>query len=784
MRAIIIFFLLLTATMATAQSNTSNIRGVVTDAQSQFPLPGVTVLVVGTDSIIGASTDMDGQFVLRNVPVGRNALQFSFIGYETRFVSNMLVFSGKDLEVNMALTESVMNLDAAEIVAEDKSNQPKNDMTTVSARSFSVEEAMRYSGSLQDPSRMAQNFAGVSNASDDRNDIIIRGNSPSGVLWRMEGVDIPSPNHFSTLGTTGGPVSMLNINNLSNSDFLTSAFPADYGNALAGVFDLRLRSGNKQNHEFLGQIGFNGFELGAEGPFKKGKNASFLFNYRYSTLAIFNAMGLEFGTGSAVPQYQDITFKLDFPTKKAGRFGVFGVGGTSFIEFLAEDATENNLFSADRENSQFGSTTGWTGITHQYFFNEKTRSNFVVAASTSGVGGFIDSLSTLNDLPTRVFGVATRQDKYTAILSINSKLNAKHTIRAGVQADVNAFSLKDSVLFAPGEYFTQSDFDGNATLFQANGSWQYRPNEKSTLTAGMHVQHFLLNNSTAVEPRIGYKYQVNQQHALTVGAGMHSQLQPIPVYFTRERLSQTTSVLNNDKLDFNKALHAVIGHNWQVTEYFRVKTEVYYQYLYNVAVDRDSSAFSMLNVGADFNMPNNGDLVNNGSGENLGFELTLERSFNRGFYVLATASIFESNYKGSDGVSRSTAFNGRYVYNLLGGREFTIKENKTLSFDTKLTLAGGRWYSPIDIENSIASNQEIRPEKTAFGDQYAPYFRWDFKITFRSNGKKIAQQWSVDLRNVTNHQNIFMQSYNPLNQQIETRYQMGFFPDVQYRIYF
>ncbi len=203
MRAIIIFFLLLTATMATAQSNTSNIRGVVTDAQSQFPLPGVTVLVVGTDSIIGASTDMDGQFVLRNVPVGRNALQFSFIGYETRFVSNMLVFSGKDLEVNMALTESVMNLDAAEIVAEDKSNQPKNDMTTVSARSFSVEEAMRYSGSLQDPSRMAQNFAGVSNASDDRNDIIIRGNSPSGVLWRMEGVDIPSPNHFSTLGTTG-----------------------------------------------------------------------------------------------------------------------------------------------------------------------------------------------------------------------------------------------------------------------------------------------------------------------------------------------------------------------------------------------------------------------------------------------------------------------------------------------------------------------------------------------------------------------------------------------------
>lgn len=784
MRVYFIFCLLLITITTTAQSTTSTIRGVVTDSQSLFPLPGVSVVVVGSDPINGAITDIDGQFILKNVKVGRNDLQFSYIGYETRFASNLLVMSGKDLEVNMGLTESILNLEAAEIVAEDKSNQPKNDMSTVSARSFSVEEAMRYSGSLQDPSRMAQNYAGVSNASDDRNDIIIRGNSPSGVLWRMEGVDIPSPNHFSTLGTTGGPVSMLNINNLSNSDFLTSAFPADYGNALAGVFDLRLRSGNKQNHEFLGQIGFNGFELGAEGPFKKGKNASFLFNYRYSTLAVFNAMGLEFGTGSAVPQYQDLTFKLDFPTKKAGRFGVFGVGGTSFIEFLAEDATENNLYSASRENSQFGSTTGWTGVTHQYFFNEKTRSNFVVAASTSGITGHIDSLSTVDDSPTRIFGVNNRQDKYTAIFSLNSKLNAKHTVRAGAQADINGFSLNDSVLFAPSVYFTQSDFDGYATLLQGNGSWQYRPDDKSTLTVGMHAQHFLLNNSTAIEPRVGYRYQANQRHAFTIGGGMHSQLQPIPVYFTRERLSETTSVLNNDKLNFNKALHAVVGYNLQVTEYFKVKSEVYYQYLYNIAVDRDSSAFSMLNVGADFNMPNNGDLVNKGKGENLGFELTLERSFNRGFYLLGTMSLFESNYTGSDGIERSTAFNGRYVYNLLGGKEFVIKENKTLSFDTKVTVAGGRWYSPIDYEASVSSNQEVRPEATAFANQYDPYFRWDFKITFRSNGEKIAQQWSVDLRNVTNNQNIFTQSYNALNQQIETRYQMGFFPDVQYRIYF
>jgi hypothetical protein len=148
---------------------------------------------------------------------------------------------------------------------------------------------------------MASNFAGVSGANDARNDIIIRGNSPSGLLWQLEGLNIPNPNHFGSLSSTGGPVSMLNNNVLDKSDFMTSAFPAQYGNALSGVFDLSLRNGNNEKYEFLGQVGFNGFELGAEGPFSKNSKSSFLINYRYSTLALFQQIGINFGTGSATP---------------------------------------------------------------------------------------------------------------------------------------------------------------------------------------------------------------------------------------------------------------------------------------------------------------------------------------------------------------------------------------------------------------------------------------------------------------------------------------------------
>lgn len=295
---------------------TQTIRGIITDAQSQSPVPGVTIVVLGSNPLNGTITDFDGAYKLENVPVGRVTLQVSYLGYETITLANLEVNSAKELVIDVKLVEQVKRVDEVVITAAPDKDKALNDMATVSSRTLSMVEANKYSGTRSDPSRMAQNFAGVSGASDDRNDIIIRGNSPSGVLWRLDGIDIPSPNHFGTLGTTGGPVTMLNTNNLKNSDFLTGAFPAEYGNASAGVFDLQLRNGNNEKYEFLGQIGFNGFEFGAEGPFSKKSKASFIVNYRYSTLGLLSAIGINFGTGAAIPQYQDLTVKINAPTKK------------------------------------------------------------------------------------------------------------------------------------------------------------------------------------------------------------------------------------------------------------------------------------------------------------------------------------------------------------------------------------------------------------------------------------------------------------------------------------
>lgn len=785
-RSVLIFFILLAAFHVHAQevqSFTSTIRGTVLDKQSQFPLPGVVIVLSASAPVQGATTDGNGNFRLENVPVGRQTIEITYMGYEPQVLSNLLLTSGKELELNIQLIESVTEMAAVVVTAKDDKSKARNEMSTVSTRTLSMEEAQRYSGTLQDVARMAQNYAGVGTTSDDRNDIVIRGNSPTGVLWRLEGIDIPNPNHFATLATTGGPISLLNANNLSSSDFSTSAFAAEYGNALSGVFDLKLKSGNKDKREYMAQLGFNGLEFGAEGPFKKGGQASYIVNARYSFLGILTGLGVDFGTGTAVPEYQDVTFKFDLPTTKAGRFTVFGVGGNSFIDFKPEQQGENNLYADDNQHQQFHSQTGILGLTHTYFFSEKTFGKFTIASTTGGTEGWIDTLGSDNS-QIRFFGVYQRQNELKGNYTINSKLNAKHTVKGGVLYNQFDFDVRDSVLYTGNYYFSERDFQGGTGLARAFAQWQYRPTDLWTINTGVYSQYFVYNETTSVEPRIGARYSLSEKQSLSFGAGLHSQLQPIVVYFNREEDEMGNTLANNKALDFNKAIHAVIGYDNQLGKNLRLKMELYYQQLYDVAVDRLPSSFSIINTGADFIMPNNGDLVNEGTGTNYGLELTLERFLDRGFYFLFTTSLFDSKYTGSDGVERNTAFNGNYVFNLLAGKEFKVGKSNAITLDFKTTYAGGRRFTPILLDESIAANEEVRDENKAFENQYAAYQRTDFKFGFRMNRPKYSQSFSLDIRNITNQENVFIRNFDSRSDSVKTIYQTGFFPIMVWNIWF
>jgi len=779
----------LCATLAQAQNAdlpTQTVRGTVTDQQSGAPLVGVSVILLDYSPLKGAVTDLDGKFNLQGVPVGRQSFKLSFIGYGDRVVPNVLVTSSKEVVLNLSLEESVEALEAIVVTASADKGEVRNEMATLSARTFNVEETGRYAGSRNDPARMAQNYAGVSGGSDDRNDIIVRGNSPTAILWRLEGINIPNPNHFGALGATGGPVSMLNNNVLATSDFFTAAFPSEYGNALGGVFDLSMRNGNNEQHEFLGQIGFNGFEFGAEGPLGKKGGASYLLNVRYSTLGVFDALGVNFGTGTAVPNFQDVNLKINVPLKAGSKISVFALGGRSSIDLLGSetDTTATDLFGNENEDTYTEYFTGVLGASYTQFFNANTSQKLTLAVSTTSEEIRVDSL-TEDRRPIFFTGIDFRNNIYSAHYLINSKLNARNLLTGGIMADYYDIDIADSTARPDGTFYYNRQTNEGTLLGQAYLQWQHRFTDNLVLNAGVNATYFALNNAFVPSPRLGLKYTTEKGTALSVAYGLHTQLQPLPIYFNESELPNGQIVQGNRDLGFTLSHHFVVGYDRLLAPNLRLKAEAYYQAITDAAVERESSSFSMLNAGADFALPDETDLINNGTGRNYGVELTLEKYYSNNYYMLFTTSLFSSTYKGSDGIRRNTAFNGGYVVNLLAGKEFKLrKPGRTFIADFRLSAAGGRYVTPIDFDASALAGFQVNMDNRAFANRLDDYFRTDIKLGYRINGAKVTHEIMLDIQNIFNTQNVFNQSYNRRTNEITTVNQLGIFPIPQYRITF
>jgi hypothetical protein len=775
---------------ASPQDLTQTIRGVVVDAVIKIPIPGANIIVLDTDPVIGTTTDIDGQFRIENIHVGRVSIKVSFIGYKPAFFRNLILKSGKELYLNIKLEENIEELEEVVVKAFTRKDRPINEMAGVSARSFTIEETERFAGSLGDPSRMAQNYAGVLTAGDQRNDIIIRGNAPTGLLWRLDGVNIPNPNHFGAMGSSGGPISMLNNNLLTNSDFYTGAFPAEFGNALSGVFDLNMRNGNDEEREYTGQVGFNGFEFGAEGPFQKKYQGSYLVNYRYSTLAVMNAIGFDVAKG-AIPQYQDLSFKLNFPTKKAGRFTFTGIGGKSYIEFLQDEEYEGSYDNPLGLNTRSGTDMGVINFSNLYYINDKTWIKTFASCAGMQVKNKVDTFNTDTGIEKIYYQEDNSEFRYSFGTKLKKKINVKNNFDFGVIFDGFSIDYTDSVYL---EEYNSLPFNNYMVLtntakkgiflMQAYGQWKHHFNDKVSIYGGLHYQYLTNNNSQVLEPRFSFKWNVTNQQSLSFGYGLHSQIQPLIVYYTETFLPDDSYIQTNTDLKPTRSHQWVLAYDNLIATNFRMKIETYYQHLFDVPVESNLTPYSMLNYGASFHQTRMDSLVNEGTGDNLGIEFTLEKFFSRHYYALLTISLFDSKYKTRDKIKRNTQFNGNYVVNALAGYEFNIGKKGLLSLDLKIVNAGGKRYLTIDVEKSKIEGWEVYDFTNAFEERSDPYFRLDSRISFKLNQRKLSQEWAIDLQNITNRQNIFNQFYDSTTNEVKFNYQMGFFPMFLYRINF
>ena len=764
---------------------TQTVHGVVLDKNIHTPLPGVTVQL----SNLGCVTDEQGRFIIPQVPLGRYDLVVSSIGYKPIRINQVLVISGRQTVLPVLLEENIYESKEVQVTAPRKTDKTRsiNPLAAVSTRILSVEEANRFAGTRTDPSRMAGNYAGVVNHSDQNNDIIVRGNNPFGVLWRLEGIDIPNPNHYTYINTSGGIFSVLNNNLLANSDFMTSAFPAEYGNKNASVFDIRLRKGNREKNEFNAQLGLSGLEFNAEGPVDKNRGATYLAGCRFLSFNFLQKLGLDI-TIDGVPQFQDLTFKVHVPDGNNGAFVLFGIGGKSKIRF--RDAFTDNRQITNRVtggSSYFSSDMGVLGMRYDHYFSAKTFGQ--VQSAISGSNIVSDRNIHFEDKSVAKDSDGKFKEKGVSFgYNLTHKFNTKHLLKTGVTFSARRYHYFLQILLNDTSMIHILKLDDHVpmNLLQGFAHWQFSPVPALTFHTGLHYQHLFYNSQQVLEPRFSVEWRLASRQRITAGYGLHHQMQPVNMYINRNynRSSQTYTPANKH-IAFTGSHHYVAGYENNFSPWLRLKAETYYQSIFHAPIPISPDFYSGLNQGLSYNDFVPDTLVSKGRGRNYGVELTLERFLYKHYYFLLTTTLYDSKYKASNGKWYNTTFNGNYIINLAVGTEFRAgKKENVFAVDARIIQAGNKRVLPVDEEASRENGKVVIAADGYYKERLKDYSRVDLKISYRLNRLRSTHSFFVAVDNVLNRRNVLSKDYYYYEQRVNTLYQLGRFPYAGYKIEF
>lgn len=750
-----------------AQQN-QQVIGRVEDEATHSGLMGASIFLVRDTISIGTTSNEAGVFVFSNISPGRYEVKVSFTGFEA-VQQELLVISARRAEVVVALREFQNTLDEVVIVT--------NRIQTYESGEHSItnEKALRIPANFFDPVRVITSYPGVMTANDQNNTIVIRGNSPAGLLWRVNGLDVVNPNHLANAGTFsdkpaayGGGVNIISSQLMERTDFYTGSQPVQYGNALSGVIDMKLRSGDTTDYKYTAQASLIGMDLAAEGPIGKKQNASFAANYRYSTVGLLSLMGVKFGDEDI--QFQDLTFSMNSTLAKGRSLSWFGFAGASKNSFEHKDSVEWE-FEKDQYDIEYQSTNFGTGLV----FNQSLRNiNFSAGASVSA------SKQTRNQFASPVIAegfpdiiYSDRFDMEKLLVSAFGRMNVKvnnNLIETGVQLNY----ISDDILMlnqtgSSPEEFRHGVVDG--LLFQPYANWKIFFSDRFNAQLGMRYVYFTYNETSSVEPRLSAEFLPTPNSSFKISYNLVSQTQSIATY-----------VNDNESLELTKAHHLDLTYAFVSERGFRFSLTAYDQVLFDVPVEGFASSYSLLNAIEVY--PYSG-LVSKGVGQNYGLEALVEKSFFDKSYFIAGASYYNSQYKGSDDIERSTRFDGSYSANVTYGREWTKSKKqsqRSFGISTRMLYLGGLKESPI-IPTQLAPGT-IYDQSRAFENKLKDYFRLDLRLNWRKNKKNYTRIIAIDIQNVFNVQNEAYHYYDHVKKKVTTQYQLGLIPVLVYRIDF
>ena len=750
------------------------VRGQVCDVASGEPMIGVTITVENGTTMATVS-DLDGNFEIKNVPVGRHSVRATYIGYEPVLLKEQMVSSGKELVLTLRMRESISEL--GEVVVKPRVNkqQPLNEMAQVGARMFSVEEASRYAGGMADPARTASMFAGVATGGAT-NGISIHGNSPQMLQWRVEGVEVPNPNHFAEITEAGGGVfTSLNGTVLANSDFLTGAMPAEFGNALSGAFDMKMRVGNNTKYEHAVQVGTLGVDFASEGPLGKNTKASYLVNYRYSFLEIakkLHAINME----NETLDYQDLSFKLNMPTSKAGTFAVWFTGLIDNYESKAPDPSEwETLWDSNDSWSRQRSCA--LGLNHTYRF----KTGGTLHSSLAFTGAYrklgVDDYDELMNLMPDMLG---RNSQWNVIISTQHqhKFSSRYTMQNGFEHQhLDFHTWLDYIKVVGGPLYRIYESEGNTGLTRLYTNHKVALSSRLSAVAGVNVMWFNLNNQWLVEPRVSVQYKTSPSSTISLAYALNSRKETTDTYFV-------TGGYNED-LGLTRSHHISASFAQRLGENAMLKIEPYWQWLFDVPVEQGTT-YSILNHNLFYQ---DRALVNEGAGRNYGIDLTLERYLKDGLYGMLTATLFKSEYRDAQGEWHHTRHDRGYITNILGGKEWMVGKGRKNVFglNGRLTMMGGDRYTPM-VPGTTFDDVAKRPDRAIPQDGDNPYS----KQMNMNVGYAFSVKYTINKQHTSHHfilEYLQMRSFHGQTFDIRThdlvdKFTSLTFPNIAYRVEF
>ena len=769
-----------------AQENKQFVFGKITDKLTGEELIGASIYLEVDHTKLGASCDMHGNYKIINVPIGRHNFTASFIGYKPVLIQGIIVQASKPLQLDIELEKDAKQISEINISA-IKNKESTNPFSTLSSRSFTIEESSRFAGGLCDPSRVAYNFAGVSFSAPQDNGVVIRGNSPTSVLWRLNGIDVGGASHFGGGNMAGaGLISIYSSAILKGTNFYSGAFPAEYSNTTAGVFDINFREGNRQKHQKTFQLGILGADIGLEGPLNKKGTATYLVNYRHGFIGYYGKLA-----GGVEPNFKDLSYNLTYKSESLGNFSFWGMFGLSsnylpykkYQKKVKEGVVKKEKFREYKDDFiqkdiKFG--MGAIGFNHKKRVSKKSflktnlgfstnyykdsRELFTQIADTINTG----SLSPYHYKKNHEYNFSFNSSLFT---QINKKINNKSGIYYN---KAKIYSQYDKILHNPQKLTGLYNKAGVVDYYSAFTQFKLTIIEDLNINLGVSLNKFSEVNEFSIEPRIGIKWNYANWGNISLAYGKHSKLEDKKIYLVAK-----DKFKGNIKLA--KAEHYVLALDFNLAENLTFKTEVYYQNLYDVPVfTENNESFINYTQMWEFNSP----IVFTGTGKNKGIDFSIEKSIDKGLYFLLTTSIFDSKYKDYKGIERSTLFNRNFQSGLALGKEFIVRQKNILGFNININYLGGNRLAPLKYEESITAKEAVYDLDKLYQVQADNKFWLNVGLSYKVNKKNKTITWGLDFQNalLTTHDDGYR--YNLRTNKIDKKDVFFILPNFYYKIEF